>query len=71
MKARGLGSVNVELNRTAAQLLASLCAELETDDAVGVICRALGLVDLCVRTRQNGGRLCFVNARGETSDVVF
>lgn len=71
MDPRGTGTVQVELNATAAQLLASLCVELDTEDAVGVISRALGLLDLSVRMRQNGGRLLFENARGETSDVVF
>jgi hypothetical protein len=71
MDPRGTGTIKVELNHTAAQLLASLCVELETDEPAGVLSRALGLLDLCLRTRRRGGRLCFVNERGETSDVVF
>ena len=71
MDPRGVGSVSVELNNTAAQLLASLCVELETEDVTGVISRALGLLDLSLQTKRRGGRLCFVNDRGETSDVVF
>jgi hypothetical protein len=67
---RGVGTVQIELNNTAAQLLASLCAELE-DDAVGVLSRALGVLDLCVRAKQRGDRLCLVNQRGEASDVVI
>ena len=51
MDPRGVGSVSVELNNTAAQLLASLCARLETDDATGVLSRALGLLDLSLRNR--------------------
>jgi hypothetical protein len=67
---RGVGTVSVELNNTAAQLLASLCIELGTDDPQGVLSRALGLLDLAVRTSRRGGRLCFVNDRGEMSDVI-
>ena len=65
------GSVMVELNATAAQLLASLCARLGTDDVTGVVSRSLGLLDLCERTKSRGGRLLFENERGDTSDVAF
>jgi hypothetical protein len=68
---QGLGPVTVELNRTLAELLARLCVELDTDDASGVMSRALGLLDLVQRTRRQGGRLCFVNERGESADVVL
>jgi pimeloyl-CoA synthetase len=68
---KGQGTVAVELNHTLAQLLASLCVELETDDATGVISRALGLLDMVQRTKRQGGRLCFVNENGDTADVVF
>lgn len=71
MDPRGVGSVSVELNNTAAQLLASLCVELGTDDATGVLSRALGLLDLSLRSKKRGARLCFVNEHGELSDVVF
>jgi hypothetical protein len=66
----GKGPVTVELNHTLAELLARLCVELETDDPSGVMSRALGLLDMVQRTRRQGGRLCFINERGETSDVV-
>ena len=68
---QGPTTVSVELNRTLAELLARLCVELETDDYTGVMSRALGLLDLVQRTKRQGGRLCFVNERGETADVVF
>jgi hypothetical protein len=71
MDPRGVGSVHIELNNTAAQLLASLCVELDTDDATGVLSRALGLLDLCVRSRAKGARVCLVNEHGESSDVVL
>ena len=67
----GKGPVTVELNHTLAELLARLCVELETDDAVGVMSRALGLFDLAQRTKRQGGRLCFVNERGDAADVVI
>jgi pimeloyl-CoA synthetase len=68
---RGVGTVSVELNHTLAELLARLCVELDTDDATGVLSRALGLLDMVQRTRRQGGRLCFLNERGELADVVF
>lgn len=71
MDPRGVGTVTVELNNTAAQLLASLCVDLGTEDASGVLSRALGLLDLSLRSKQRGGRLCFVNEKGELSDVVI
>jgi len=71
----GKGPVTVELNHTLAELLARLCVELSVDgsaaDPVGVMSRALGLFDLAQRTKRQGGRLCFVNERGEPADVVF
>jgi hypothetical protein len=71
MDPRGVGTVTVELNNTAAQLLARLCVELDTEDAPGVLSRALGVLDLCLRSKRQGGRLCYINERGETSDVVI
>jgi pimeloyl-CoA synthetase len=67
----GQGSVMIELNHTLAELLARLCVELQTEDATGVMSRALGLLDLVQHTKRHGGRLCFVNARGDLADVVF
>ena len=71
MDPRGVGPVQVELNATLAELLARLCVELGTDDPAGVMSRALGLLDMVQHTRRHGGRLCFVNARGDLADVVF
>jgi hypothetical protein len=67
----GKGPVMIELNHTLAELLARLCVELGTDDPTGVMSRALGLLDMVQHTRRHGGRLCFVNARGDLADVVF
>jgi pimeloyl-CoA synthetase len=69
--ARGVGTVSIELNHTLAELLARLCVELETDDATGVMSRALGLLEMVQHTKRHGGRLCFVNERGDIADVVF
>ena len=66
----GKGPVTVELNHTLAELLAKLCVELETDDPADVLSRALGLLEMVQRTKRQGGRLCFVNERGDTADVA-
>jgi hypothetical protein len=71
MDPRGVGTVTVELNHTLAELLARLSVELETDDPAGVLSRALGLLEMVQRTKRHGGRLCFVNERGDFADVVF
>ncbi len=66
----GKGPVTIELNHTLAELLAKLCVELETDDPADVLSRALGLLEMVQRTKRQGGRLCFVNERGDTADVA-
>ena len=71
MDPRGTGTVSIELNHTLAELLARLCVELETDDATGVVSRALGLLEMMQHTKRHGGRLCFINERGDVADVVF
>ena len=71
MDPKGVGTVSVELNNTAAQLLARMCVQLDTEDASGVISRALGMLDLALRAKRDGSRLCFVNQRGELSDIVI
>ena len=68
---RGVGTVSIELNNTLAELLARLCVELETEDPVGVMSRALGLLDMVQRSKRHGGRLCFINEHGEIADVVI
>jgi len=67
---RGVGSVQIELNATLAELLAKLCVDLETEDYRDVLSRALGLLDMVHRTKRQGGRLVFINAHGNTADVV-
>jgi hypothetical protein len=63
--------MEVTLNNTAAQLLAKLCVEMNTDDPSGLIVRALGLLEMAQRTKQRGGKLVFVNERGDQSEVAF
>jgi hypothetical protein len=63
--------VDIRLNHTAAQLLARLCVELGTEDVSGLVVRALGLLEMAQRTRRQGGRLVFVNERGDESEVAF
>ncbi|HTR54317.1 MAG TPA: hypothetical protein VMJ10_26675 [Kofleriaceae bacterium] len=63
-------TIQVELNQTLAELLAKLCVELGTEDPADVMSRALGLLEMVQRTKRGGGRLCFVNQRGEMSDVA-
>lgn len=70
MDPKGVGPVTIELNNTLAQLLAKLCVELETEDYADVLSRALGLLEMVQRTKRHGGRLCFINERGETADVA-
>jgi hypothetical protein len=64
-------AVQVSLNQMAAQLLARLCVEIGTDDPNGIVVRALGLFEMAQRTKRLGGRLLFVNERGEESEVAF
>ncbi len=63
--------VQLTLNHTAAQLLARLCVETGTDDPAGLVIRALGLFEMAQRTKRQGGRLVFVNERGDEAEVVF
>ncbi len=65
------GPVEVRINATAAQLLARLCAELGSDDPSSVVMRALGLLELAQRQKRSGGRLVFVNQKGDQAEVAF
>ena len=47
----------VEMNGTAAELLVKLMAELETQDPMAVLSRALGMLDQGVAARRQGRRL--------------
>jgi hypothetical protein len=63
--------VEVRLNGTLAELLARMCVDLGTDDATGVISRALGLMDLAMRCKQKGQRVCVVDGEGNATAVTF
>ena len=63
--------IQVDLNDTAAKLLAKLCVELGTDNPSSVVMRALGLLEMAQRGRRQGGRIFFKNERGEEAEVVF
>jgi hypothetical protein len=65
------GPVDVRINATAAQLLARLCVELGVDEPSSVVMRALGLLEMAQRQKRSGGRLVFVNDRGEQAEVAF
>jgi hypothetical protein len=62
--------LTIELNQTLAELVAKLCVELGTDDPADVLSRALGLLDMVQLTKRRGGRLCFINERGEQADIA-
>ena len=65
------GPIEVRINATAAQLLARLCVELGSDDPSSVVMRALGLLEMAQRQKRGGGRLVFVNEKGEQAEVAF
>ncbi len=65
-------SIDVRLNGTLADLLVRLAADLKTDDATGVMSRALGLLDLALQSKRKGRRICVVDdATGSLTDVVI
>ncbi len=63
--------VQVTLNATAAQMLARLAVEMNTEDVAGLVVRALGLLEMAHSARKRGSRLVLVNAGGEQSDVAY
>ena len=63
--------VDVRLNGKLAELLARMCVDLGTDDVNGVVSRALGLLDLALRCKQKGQRVCVVDGEGNATAVTF
>lgn len=64
--------VQVQVGGTAGLLLLRLMQELKTEDGGGVISRALGLLDLALRARRHGQKLCLIDpATGHRSEVAF
>ena len=49
--------VQVEVNGTAAQLLGKLMADMNTNDPMAVLTRALGMLDQAVAAKRQGRRL--------------
>ena len=50
-------AVTVEMNGTAAELLVKLMAEIDTQDPMAVLSRALGMLDQGLAARRQGRRL--------------
>ena len=71
MEDPGVPSVTIEMNGTAARLLVKLMSDLGAADPMAVLSRALGLLEMVQHSKRHGGRLCFVNDRGDVADVVF
>lgn len=57
MDARAAGSVTVEVNGTAAELLVKLMGEIQTADPMAVLSRALGMLEQGLAARRQGRRL--------------
>ena len=66
-----VGPVTVTISGTSAALLARLADSLGSDDAGAVLMRALGLLDMAQRTKRQGGKLVFVNEKGDQAEVAF
>ena len=72
MDPRGIGPQQVPLNNTAAQLLAKLAADLQTEDVSGVLSRALGLLDLAMAAKRQGRRMVIWDPQSSAiQDVMF
>ena len=64
--------VTVEMNGTAAQLLVKLMADLQTDQPMAVLTRALGMLEQAVAMRGQGRRLgVYDPATGRFVDLVI
>ena len=64
--------VTVEINGTAAQLLVKLMADLQTEDPMAVLTRALGILDQTIAAKRQGRRLGLYDpATQRFSDVVI
>ena len=64
--------VSVQVNGTAAQLLVKLMADLETQDPMAVLTRALGMLDQALSAKRQGRRLGVYDPdSGRFSDVVL
>jgi hypothetical protein len=65
-------SVNVEMNGQAAQLLIKLMTDLQTDQPMAVLTRALGVLEQGLAARQRGQRLGIYDPGSQRfTDVVI
>lgn len=64
--------VTVEVNGTAAQLLVKLMRDLDTEDPMAVLSRALGVLDQALAVKRQGRRLGVYDPdSGRFMDVVL
>ena len=69
---REFSPVRLEMNGQAAQLLIKLMADLETDQPMAVLTRALGMLELGLAARQRGQRLGIYDPGSQRfTDVVI
>jgi hypothetical protein len=67
-----LPAVNVEVNGQAAALLVKLMGDLQTDQPLAVLTRALGVLEQAVSARAKGQRLgVYDPASGRFVDLVI
>jgi hypothetical protein len=57
MDERATTPVTVEMNGTAARLLVKLMADLETDQPMAVLTRAMGMLEQALGAKARGQRL--------------
>ena len=64
--------VTVEVNGTAAQLLVKLMADMQAQDPMAVLTRALGLLDQALAAKRSSRRLgVYDPASGRFTDLVI
>jgi len=64
--------VTVSVNGTAAQLLVKLMRDMETEDPMAVLTRALGVLDQALAVKRDGRRLgVYDPGSGRFIDVVL
>ena len=69
---REFSPVRLEMNGQAAQLLIKLMADLETDQPMAVLTRALGMLEQGLAARQRGQRLGIYDPGSQRfTDVVI
>jgi hypothetical protein len=64
--------VTVQVNGTAAQLLVKLMRDMNTEEPMAVLTRALGMLDQALAAKRHGHRLGLYDpASGRFADVVL